>query len=143
MCVCTTIDQMAVVYQPCPPCTRSSASCTQERAESVSSPSTSSLSSSQHSNYAFRHHPSSCENGSELPSPDATLGFVTLQDVLAKVVANPTNDDGTFYGVLVHCPYSESSSIENGTNPNNTSIDTAWMSQQRISNRTSSSSTVV
>ncbi|KAI7883339.1 DUF21-domain-containing protein [Lichtheimia hyalospora FSU 10163] len=131
-------SQMAVVYQPCPPSTPSSASCTQEHAESLSSPSASSLSSSQQNDYTFRHHPSSCENGSELPSPDATLGFVTLQDVFAKIMTNPTNDDGTFCGVLVHCPYSESSSIEDGTSPN-----TAWMSQQRISNRTSSSSTVV
>lgn len=131
---------MAVVYQPCP-CTASSTSSTQERLQSSRSSSSSSSSSHQDAR-TFRHYPSSCENGSELPSPDAILGLVTLQDVLAKIMTNPTKDDGTFCGVLVHCPYSESSSIENRS-PNNTSTDTVWMSQQRISNRTSSSSTVV
>lgn len=140
LCIALQLGQMAVVYQPCQ-CTASSVLSTQERPQS-SRTSSSSSSSSHQDAHTFRHYPSSCENGSELPSPDAILGLVTLQDVLAKIMTNPTKDDGTFCGVLVHCPYSENSSIENRS-PNNTSMDTVWMSQQRISNRTSSSSTVV
>lgn len=133
MCI---IGQMAVVYQPCQS-TTSSASSTAEHPHSMSSSSISS-SSSQQDNYTFRHHPSSsCENGSDLPSPDATLALVTLRDVLSKILTNPKSDNGSFCGVLVHCPYSESSSVENERR------SPVWMSQQRISNRTSSSSTVV
>lgn len=129
------IGQMAVVYHPCQS-TASSASSTAEHPHSLSS--SISSSSSQQDNYTFRHHPSSsCENGSDLPSPDATLALVTLQDVLSKILTNPKSDNGSFCGVLVHCPYSESSSIENERR------SPVWMSQQRISNRTSSSSTVV